>query len=261
MESVTQSDFMVLPYGMLLTRLYRHVHTTHPYAISNLHNLVDHVMIPLTKGKTCKIMIDGKRPHPQTPSESSLSPSPTQNQEENDPVNNYTLDPSIYMNQLLPIPRRESPKFKQTKGMFKCFGYFPSNQRRSKDFLRNKEPWMQQPVPYAAMAGSILEMELSFPVLQALVFSTPPSSPIEPHPYLTSLEDLPPRSSNPLPPPPTQGFNQTLPQHTPIDFESFFPTINLSRRGSRMSAHLSPHEEGHGYAVSSLMDTAYWSSE
>ncbi|GJT25530.1 hypothetical protein Tco_0895467 [Tanacetum coccineum] len=132
MESVTQSDFMVLPYGMLLTRLYRHVHTTHPYAISNLHNLVDHVMIPLTKGKTCKIMIDGKMPHPQTPSESSSSPSPTQNQEENDPVNNYTLDPSIYMNQLLPIPRRESPKFKQTKGMFKSFGYFPFNLRKKK---------------------------------------------------------------------------------------------------------------------------------
>ncbi|GJT25531.1 hypothetical protein Tco_0895468 [Tanacetum coccineum] len=75
---------------------------------------------------------------------------------------------------------------------------------------------------------------------RALVFSTPPSSPIDPHPYLTSLEDLPPRSSNPLPPPPTQGFNQTLPQHTPIDFESFFPTINLSRRGSRMSAQPEP---------------------
>ncbi|GKE80596.1 hypothetical protein Tco_1550596 [Tanacetum coccineum] len=71
---------------------------------------------------------------------------------------------------------------------------------------------------------------------RSLVFSTPPSLTIEPHPYLTSLEDLPPRSSNPLPPPPTQGFNQTLPQYTPMDFEPFFPPINLSRRGSRMSA-------------------------
>ncbi|GKA05782.1 hypothetical protein Tco_0684902 [Tanacetum coccineum] len=252
MESVTQSDFMVLPYGMLLTRLYRHVHITHPYAISNLYNLVDHVMIPLTKGKTRKIMIDGKRPHPQTPLKSSSSPPPTQNQEENDPVNNYTLDSSVYMNQLLHIPRRESPEFKQTKGMFKCFGYFPSNLGKKKI----KEPWLQQPVLCAAMAGSILEMELSLVVLhetpptqpieasplapRSLVFSTPPSSPIDPHPYLTSFEDLPPRSSNPLPPPPTQGFNQTLPQHIPIDFESFFPPINLSRRGSRMSAQPEP---------------------
>ncbi|GJV85595.1 hypothetical protein Tco_1525493 [Tanacetum coccineum] len=75
---------------------------------------------------------------------------------------------------------------------------------------------------------------------RALVFSTPPSLPIEPHPYLTSLEDLPPRSSNPLPPPPTQGFNQTLSQHTPMDFEPFFPPINLSRRGSGMSDQPKP---------------------
>ncbi|GKE92005.1 hypothetical protein Tco_1573100, partial [Tanacetum coccineum] len=74
MESVTQSNVMVLPYGMLLTHLYRHVHTTHPYAISDLHDLVDHVMIPLTEGKARRIMIDGKMPHPQTPSESSLLP-------------------------------------------------------------------------------------------------------------------------------------------------------------------------------------------
>ncbi|GJX42673.1 hypothetical protein Tco_0257663 [Tanacetum coccineum] len=75
---------------------------------------------------------------------------------------------------------------------------------------------------------------------RALVFSTPLSSPIEPHPYLTSMEDLPPRSSNPPPPPPSQGFTQTLPQPTPMDFEPFFPPINLSKRGSRMSAQPEP---------------------
>ncbi|GJT22317.1 hypothetical protein Tco_0892254 [Tanacetum coccineum] len=35
---------------------------------------------------------------------------------------------------------------------------------------------------------------------RALDFSTPSSSSFEPHPYLTTLEDLPPRSSNPPPP-------------------------------------------------------------
>ncbi|GJZ88202.1 hypothetical protein Tco_0659984 [Tanacetum coccineum] len=48
-ESVTKRDVMALPYGMLLTRLYKLVCTTHPYAISDLHHLVDHVMIPLTE--------------------------------------------------------------------------------------------------------------------------------------------------------------------------------------------------------------------
>ncbi|GKC16631.1 hypothetical protein Tco_1013413 [Tanacetum coccineum] len=73
-----------------------------------------------------------------------------------------------------------------------------------------------------------------------LVFSTPLSSPIKPHPYLTYMEDLPPRSSNPPPPPPSQDFTQTLPQPTPMDFEQFFPPINLSRRGSRMSDQPEP---------------------
>ncbi|GJU14684.1 hypothetical protein Tco_1142650 [Tanacetum coccineum] len=49
MESVTKSDVMALPYGMLLTRLFEHVRTSHPYAITDLYDLVDHVMIPLSK--------------------------------------------------------------------------------------------------------------------------------------------------------------------------------------------------------------------
>ncbi|GKD47718.1 hypothetical protein Tco_1276694 [Tanacetum coccineum] len=75
---------------------------------------------------------------------------------------------------------------------------------------------------------------------RSLIFSTLHGSPIKPHPYLTSMEDLPPRSSNPPPLPPSQRFTQTLPQPTPIDFKPFFPPINLSSRGSRMSAQPEP---------------------
>ncbi|GKD96516.1 hypothetical protein Tco_1380413 [Tanacetum coccineum] len=132
MESVIKRDFMVLPYGMLLTRLYRHVHTTQPFAISYIHYLVDHVMIPYTKGKTRRIMIDGKRPHPQTPSKSSSPPSPIPNQKEIDLVNNYTLDSVAYIDQLPPILGGESLEFKKTKGMFKLFGHFLSNPRKTK---------------------------------------------------------------------------------------------------------------------------------
>ncbi|GJZ71966.1 hypothetical protein Tco_0635817 [Tanacetum coccineum] len=64
MESVTRSDVMVLPYGILLTRLFEHVRTTHPIAISDLHYLSNHVMVPLTEAKTHMIMIKGKMPHP-----------------------------------------------------------------------------------------------------------------------------------------------------------------------------------------------------
>ncbi|GJU72021.1 hypothetical protein Tco_1263426 [Tanacetum coccineum] len=69
---------------------------------------------------------------------------------------------------------------------------------------------------------------------KALTFSTPPSSPLEPHPYLSSLNELPLRSSNPLLQTPFQGLSQTLPQPTFIDIEPSFSPFNLSR--SRLSA-------------------------
>nr|GEY02741.1 hypothetical protein [Tanacetum cinerariifolium] len=77
-------------------------------------------------------MVDGKRPHPQTPSESSSSSSHTQNQQENDPMDNYTLDPIVYMNQLPPIEGGELPEFKQTKGILKYFSHFLSNFEKKK---------------------------------------------------------------------------------------------------------------------------------
>ncbi|GKB54368.1 hypothetical protein Tco_0905121 [Tanacetum coccineum] len=63
-------------------------------------------------------------------SESSDSPSPTPNQGmENDVVNNYTLDPIPYMNQLPPIEGGESPEFKHTKGLFKCLFHFLTKKK------------------------------------------------------------------------------------------------------------------------------------
>ncbi|GJV01206.1 hypothetical protein Tco_1334775 [Tanacetum coccineum] len=132
MESVIKRDFMVLHYGMLLTRLYRHVLTIQPISITNIHYLVDHVMLPLIEGWAHRFMVDGKRPHPQTSSGSSSSPSPTPTQREVDPVDNFTLDPIVYVDQLPPISRGASEEFKQTKGMFKCFDHFLSNLGKKK---------------------------------------------------------------------------------------------------------------------------------
>ncbi|GJX77912.1 hypothetical protein Tco_0324723, partial [Tanacetum coccineum] len=132
MESLIKSDLMVLPYAILLTCLYRHVYTTQPIAIIDIHFLADHVMIPLIEGLTHRIMVDGKRPHTQTFYGSSSSPSPTPNQEENYPINNYTRDPVVYINQLPPILRGKFLEFKKMKGMFKCFGHFISNFGKNK---------------------------------------------------------------------------------------------------------------------------------
>ncbi|GJU85610.1 hypothetical protein Tco_1293156 [Tanacetum coccineum] len=127
--SVAKSADMTLPYGMLLTRLFKHVRTNHPYTFSNELYLVDHVMTPISKKRVYRFKDKGKRPRLPTPTppdtKSSNSPSPTSHQNvENDPVNNYTLDLIPYINQLPPIEGGESPESKQTKGMFKClFNY------------------------------------------------------------------------------------------------------------------------------------------
>ncbi|GJU82733.1 hypothetical protein Tco_1285098 [Tanacetum coccineum] len=73
-------------------------------------------------------------------------------------------------------------------------------------------------------------MEASPLALRALLFATPSSSP---YPYLKSLDDLPPRSSNPPPPPLDQIKNPTLPHTNLIDFKPSFPPTNLFRRGNR----------------------------
>ncbi|GJW59741.1 hypothetical protein Tco_0109076 [Tanacetum coccineum] len=71
MVGVIKNDVMVLPYGMFLTRLYRHLM---------------------------------EKPHPPTSSSFSSSESQSQNQEDNDPMDNFKLEPIEYCNQLPPIP-------------------------------------------------------------------------------------------------------------------------------------------------------------
>nr|GEY25708.1 hypothetical protein [Tanacetum cinerariifolium] len=49
MVSVAKSADMTLPYEMLLTQLFEHVHVSHLYSFSNELYLVDHMMIPLSE--------------------------------------------------------------------------------------------------------------------------------------------------------------------------------------------------------------------
>ncbi|GJS28937.1 reverse transcriptase domain-containing protein [Tanacetum coccineum] len=75
MVSVTQSSQMTLPYAMLLTRLFKHVQTNHPYPLYDEFYLVDHVMIPLSSKRIYRFKNKGKRPRllTSTPSNSSGS--------------------------------------------------------------------------------------------------------------------------------------------------------------------------------------------
>ncbi|GKD06311.1 hypothetical protein Tco_1181285 [Tanacetum coccineum] len=119
MVSMTKSADMTLTYGMLLTSLFEHVRVAHPHAFLDDLYLVDHVMIPISKKRVFMIMPNGKRPRlpTPTPSESFESPSSSSHQEEeNDPVNNYRLDPIPYIDQLPPIKEGESPKSNKPRG-------------------------------------------------------------------------------------------------------------------------------------------------
>ncbi|GJT81355.1 retrovirus-related pol polyprotein from transposon TNT 1-94 [Tanacetum coccineum] len=105
---------------MLLTRLVEHIRVSHPHAFLDDLYLVDHVMILLSERRVFRIIPGGKRhrlPTPTlTPFGSSESTSSSSHQgEENDLVNNFTLDPIPYINKLPPIEGGESREFKQTK--------------------------------------------------------------------------------------------------------------------------------------------------
>ncbi|GJZ32883.1 hypothetical protein Tco_0578319 [Tanacetum coccineum] len=135
MASVIKSDFMMLPYEMLLTRLYRHVHGRwKKISPSNILGIIIFVGIK-------RLLDDLRVTAAQLRNSISLkwdqqpSPSPTPTQGEIDPVDSFTLDPVVYIDQLPPIPRGASEEFKQTKGMFKCFGHFFSNFEKKKKLL------------------------------------------------------------------------------------------------------------------------------
>nr|GEX80187.1 zinc finger, PMZ-type [Tanacetum cinerariifolium] len=61
-------------------------------------------------------------------------------------------------------------------------------------------PCSHNPLPTISQTIPTQGIDVSSLAPRALVLSTPPSSPIEPHPYLTTLDDLSPRKSNPPPP-------------------------------------------------------------
>ncbi|GKD92316.1 hypothetical protein Tco_1372153 [Tanacetum coccineum] len=71
MVGVIKKEKMVFPYGMLLTRLYRHVSTFQPCPLIDKHFLTPNVMVPLTARREKRLTVDEKRSQPSTSSSSS----------------------------------------------------------------------------------------------------------------------------------------------------------------------------------------------
>ena len=117
-----------LPYGMLLTRLFRAISPIPPND-KGMHLdyfLVPHIFVPLSDKRVFKNK--GKRTRSPTPSSSSSGMS------DDDKLPNSKLPPLEYL-QALPIIDNASEEFKQTKGMFKCFGRYLNKLKRKIDRL------------------------------------------------------------------------------------------------------------------------------
>ena len=125
MADIPMQGTTAMPYGMLLTRLYRFISPIPPTprGLRLEYPLVSHTFAPLSDRRT--YLTQGKRPHPPTSSSSS-----SMSEDENLP--NSRLPPLEYISQL-PEILNESAEFKQTKGMFKNMGRFLGKLKKKLD--------------------------------------------------------------------------------------------------------------------------------
>jgi hypothetical protein len=128
MADISLVGTTALPYGMLLTRLFRAISPIPPNnkGICLDYTLVPHIFVPLSDKRVFKVK--GKRTRSPSPSSSSSDIS------DNDNVHNSKLPPLDYL-QELPVISNTSKEFKQTKGMFKCFGRYLGKLKKKIDRL------------------------------------------------------------------------------------------------------------------------------
>ncbi|GJV29588.1 hypothetical protein Tco_1386036 [Tanacetum coccineum] len=128
---------MTLPYAMLLTRLFKHVQTNHPYPLPGEFYLVDHVMIPLSSKRVYRFKNKGKRPRLPTPTPSNSSGSsqspPIRNSTNpcGDPINTTLYDPNCYMNQPCKLKEENPRNSSKPRGCSSVSSI--SSARKSKD--------------------------------------------------------------------------------------------------------------------------------
>ena len=87
------------------------------------YSRVPHIFVPLSDKRVFKVK--GKR---------TCSPSPSSDISDDDKLPNSKLPPLDYL-QELPIISNASEEFKQTKGIFKCFGRYIGKMKKNLDRL------------------------------------------------------------------------------------------------------------------------------
>ena len=125
MADIPVQGTTAMPYGMLLTRLFRFISPIPPTP-RGLHldySFIPHTFVPLSDRRVYKAQ--GKRLHPPTSSSSS-------SMSEDETFPNSRLPPLEYLSQLPDIPN-ELDEFKQTKGMFENLGRFLGKLKKKID--------------------------------------------------------------------------------------------------------------------------------
>nr|GEU36142.1 ribosomal protein L7Ae/L30e/S12e/Gadd45 [Tanacetum cinerariifolium] len=95
-----------LPYGMFLTRLYRHVMEHYPHLDNGIYNVVDRVMRPLALKQTRKPQSDREMPkarHFVSSSSGHHLGSSSHHYEDEGTSHTSTSSPSTYLNSFRPL--------------------------------------------------------------------------------------------------------------------------------------------------------------
>ncbi|GJU39616.1 hypothetical protein Tco_1192573 [Tanacetum coccineum] len=107
-ESARATPKAHLPYGMFLTRLFRHVMEHYPHLDNDIYNVVDHVMRPLALRQTRRPQSDrGKARHSVSSTSAHHNRRSSSHQDDDDEDDGAscasTPSPTTYLNSLGPL--------------------------------------------------------------------------------------------------------------------------------------------------------------
>ncbi|GJX13345.1 hypothetical protein Tco_0205103 [Tanacetum coccineum] len=248
-----------LPYGMFLTRLYRHVMETYPHLDNGIYNIVERVMRPLALKQTRRPRSDrGKARHSVSSSSSHhQGTSSHQHDDDDDDVETSrasTPSPTTYLNSLNPLNyqnyhmpsaseqtdetlfERQTTLLNQTQQMHKemregASCKYPPKQLfvdLTHDDTKTPSPTLQLSSPSAPNAPSKTPStkDTSSSSIDYIPKSPTSSTSLSPNGYLNPPTSPPPRVS---PPPLTQenasmDITLTLSPITPLDVQFNTPS-------------------------------------
>ncbi|GJR23195.1 hypothetical protein Tco_0971722 [Tanacetum coccineum] len=204
-----------LPYGMFLTRLYRHIMEVYPHLDNGIYDIVDRVMRPLALKQTRRPRSDRGKARHSVSSSSSHHHGTSSHQHDDDDDDDVetsrasTPSPTTYLNSLNPLNYQNYE--------------MPSASEQTDETLFERQTTLlnQTQEMHKEMRGDTSSSLIDY-IPKSPTSSTSPS----PNGYLNPSTSPPPRVS---PPPPTQDnasmdITLTLSPNTPLDVQFDTPS-------------------------------------